>query len=153
MKKKLLAALILLTSTNAMALNQWVTDNKNGNPMVISEQGKFLITVAYSSSNFENIYLYPLYEDNTCKSNNYRPKQAKSAKFNGVLVQLADACMNGVHYFYPLTDQGINFVINQFFNSTSVYINQGDFSENISAQGFSRAMSTFRNMGNSTGGL
>ena len=52
-----------------------------------------------------------------------------------------------------ITDQGINFVINQFFNSTSVYINQGNFSENISAQGFSRAMSTFRNMGNSTGGL
>ena len=57
MKKKLLAALILLTSTNAMALNQWITDNKNGNPMVISEQGKLLITVAYSSSNFENIYI------------------------------------------------------------------------------------------------
>ncbi|EFJ2123604.1 hypothetical protein G6K59_004372 [Escherichia coli] len=102
MKKKLLAALILLTSTNAMALNQWITDNKNGNPMVISEQGKLLITVAYSSSNFENIYIYPLYEDNVCKSNNYRPKQAKSAKFNGVLVQLADACMNGAHYFYPI---------------------------------------------------
>ncbi|MCC4960264.1 hypothetical protein, partial [Klebsiella pneumoniae] len=128
-------------------------DNKNGNPMVISEQGKFLITVAYSSDNFENVYIYPLYDDNTCKSGVYKPKQAKSAKFNGVLVQLADACANGAHYFYPISNQGINFVINQFFNSTSVYINQGDFSENISAQGFSRAMSTFRSMGNTTGGL
>lgn len=151
--KKILTCFMMLASSNAFALNAWVNDNTTLSPMVISERGNFLIAVTYAKDQYENVYLYPLHDKTDCTGRSDAGSQAKSVQFNGVLVQMGEQCLNGVHGFYPTTMAGRNFVINQFFRSTTVTVVQGNFRETISAQGFSRTMNTFRNANNNTGGL
>lgn len=154
MKLKLCIIALFCTMTfNSFAYNQWFNEEISGNPMVISEQGNFLLQIAYAINQYENIYIYPLYNDETCKNKNYQPRQARSAYFNGVLVQLWDACNGDAHYYYPATMQGTNYIFNQFFKKNIIHIKQGNYKENISAQGFTRTITIFRKMNNLTGGL
>ncbi len=141
---------LLLIAIKASALQSWTLSP----PRVISEQGRLAIVLSNSNSGGENLYIVPLMNDSKCKNGVvFNPKQANSARFNGTLIKLADACDGNTHYFYPLTSEGSKFLISLFLNSSSVYLLQGDFSENISAQGFSATLNAFRRSSNSTGGL
>jgi len=148
-----IVALFCTIPLNSLAYNQWVNEKKSGNPMTISEQGNFLLEITYAVDKYENIYLYPLYNDEICKNKSYQPRQARSAYFNGVLVQLWDACNGESHYYYPATTQGRNYIFNQFFTKNLIRIEQGNYKEDISGQGFTKTIKIFRKTNNLTGGL
>lgn len=149
----LVITLLACIPLQADALQSWSYPS-NGDPRVLSEQGRLMVMLSETAEGKEGFFFIPMTQDANCKNGNlFQPKQAVSAQFNGTLVQLGDACSKDTHYFFPVTDAGRNFIKSLFLTSSAVYLTQGSFSESISAQGFSTVLNQYRVNKSRTGGL
>lgn len=125
--------------------SEWISlDGKNS--IVISKNHDISVSLSLSKNKQYNIYIQPAnLMKITGKCNPNESKETPSFLFNGILVKMRNACINNDDktiniYFYPYTNEGSLFVINQFKKSSNVTIEDsgGMFSDIVTANGFSK---------------
>lgn len=119
--------------------NQWY-QAKNGMYVIRDTiNDGYVATLEQSKNGTLNIYIQYVDIDG-CKNKDGISGTHDPLYVNGVLVKFAQACNNEWRTFYPISQEGSNYIIKEFINKSNVEIMtyNKDFKLLFSANGFSK---------------